>query len=521
MSIAAGVTFVVTLLGLILMPRQTTHLVRVLAPPRRVDTTVAAAARAAALRGVARADSTLSRARSALRASLQAAPPVPIDTLSPVLQAERDSLQALIAALSAAISHASESPLPPAFRALARSPALRSDPHVRVWVDSLDQVDSLRAPFGALGAGDPIYVALTARVNALGRLIRDAAEQRRTELRSRVVPLMAPLPAPPAVAAARIDTATPAAALARQRQLLALRTAALDSLRRENARADVASAQARNVANIGAPPLAMLAAAIVTAAAAGFALALIVEIRRPRVAHLREGEAVSGARILTVVRPSAVVERGRRQADVEAPPLVDIISESYRTLYLHLAATGESIPVVTVTGDTPAIVATVATNLAAVAAYEARSTLLVDADPSAAAIAAVLRVRNDPGLMGIITGRADWAAAIVSTTIGRDRPLDVLPSGTGRIGQATPDAISRMGETLARMERRYDFVVICAPTSYVQLTQHSIIPAPDVIVCAEIGGTRLSELRSAVRTLRGAGRDVHGVVLWDDETPRL
>ena len=51
--------------------------------------------------------------------------------------------------------------------------------------------------------------------------------------------------------------------------------------------------------------------------------------------------------------------------------MIDIVSESYRRLYLHLAATEANVPMVTVTGDDAAIVGTVASNLAAMAAYEA------------------------------------------------------------------------------------------------------------------------------------------------------
>jgi len=222
-----------------------------------------------------------------------------------------------------------------------------------------------------------------------------------------------------------------------------------------------------------------------------------------------------------VVQESSVVERARRQADAEAPPLIDITSANYRTLYLHLAATEASVPIVTVTGDIPGVVATVAANLAAVAAYEARSTLLVDGDPSTSAISSVLRIKSDPGLHGVLSERVELSVAIVTTTIGRDRPLDVLPSGHGRIGIAAPDAVRALHDALARMEHRYDFIVIAAPSSYAQLVTNTIIPAPDVIVCAQVGVTEIADLRTVVKGLRLAGKLVHGIVLWDDEAPRL
>lgn len=524
MAIVAAVTFVTVLIGLVLVPREVTRVARAAyaAAGVRQDTTAAASRRAGALRAMASADSELQRARELVRPA--APPPPPPDTLSPELRVERDSLQMLLTSLSAAMERAASSPLPPAFRSLAQTPALAGNARVSVLLDSLDQLDRLREPFGALGAGDPIYVALTARVNEIGRAIRDAAQERRSELRARLAPLLAPPPAPasaPNFAAAHVDTVR----FLRKRALAALElqsaNAALDSLRRHNARVEAAAGRARSLANVGAPPLAMLAAALVVALAAAFAVVFTAEVRHPRIAHLREGEAVSGTRVLAVIRPTVVVERGRRQADVEGPPLIDIVSDAYRMLYLHLAATEANVPVITVTGDIPVIVATIAANLAAVAAYEARSTLLVDADPASRAIASVLRIRPDPGLTAVLAKRADITEAIVSTTIGRDRPLDVLPSGSGRIGSAAPGAIARARDALARMERRYDFMVIAAAPGYVQLTTETIIPAPNVIVCAQIGVTRIADLRMVVKSLRGARRNVHGVVLWDDETPRL
>src|SRR5205085_10252292 len=279
----------------------------------------------------------------------------------------------------------------------------------------------------------------------------------------------------------------------------------LDQIRQKDLRIDRESARARELANVGAPPWAMLAAAVVPALAVGFAASFGTELKRPHIADPREAEQVSGARVLTVIKPpEIVVERSRRQADVEAPPLIDVVSESYRTLYLHIAAVEASVPIVTITGDDPGIAATVAANLAASAAYEARSTLLVDVDPTTSSVASVLRIRPDPGLSAIILGNATWPDAIVPTTIGRDRPLDVLPSGTRRSGLPEPNVVEEVRKELARMQRRYDFIIIAAPTSYVQRSANSIIPAPDVILCARIAHTTVGGLKTAVDGLRSA-----------------
>lgn len=515
-ALASGAVFVVALMLLVLIPRGATVAARgiVAEVEPRPDSSGQLATLVRALAVAQRTDSALASARQ----RVMIARVVPADTLSPELRVVRDSLAAEISALSRAMSQAEQAPLPPAFRALGGTAALAGDTRVALWLDSLAEVDRLRAPFGALGAGDPIYVSLTARVNELGRSIRDAAEQRRSELRSQLAPLRAPV-APPPVRIS-VDTVSLAAERAAAQRDYAAASTELAAIRAKNAQINASLTRARELSNVGAPPLAMLGAALVIALAFGFAVSLAGEVRRPRIAHVREAESVAASRVLTVVRPTEIVERGRRQADADAPPLIDIVSESYRRLYLHLAATEASVPFVTVSGDEAAITATVAANLAAVAAYEARATLLVDVDPATNAIASVLRVRSDPGLSGVVAGSSDWASSIISTTIGRDRPLDVLPSGTKRMGALAPDVTRSVREGFDRMKRRYDLIVLAAPTSYAQLTT-GVIAAPDVVLCARIGYTPLTELRTAIESLRGAGRIVHGVVLWDAEAPQL
>jgi len=81
--------------------------------------------------------------------------------------------------------------------------------------------------------------------------------------------------------------------------------------------------------------------------------------------------------------------------------------------------------------------------------------------------------------------------------------------------------VEEVRKELARMQRRYDFIIIAAPTSYVQHAANSIIPAPDVILCARIAHTTVGGLKSAVDGLRGSDMRIHGLVLWDAEMPQL
>ena len=188
-------------------------------------------------------------------------------------------------------------------------------------------------------------------------------------------------------------------------------------------------------------------------------------------------------------------------------------------MYLHLAATGANVPIVTIVGDNGAIVATIAANIAAAAAYEARSTLLVDVDPTTSTIANVFRIPSNPGLAGIIANTADWPEAIMQTTVGRDRPLDVLPSGTKRADLPGEEVAQRIRGDFARMERRYDLIVITAPMSYLERGTASIIPAPDIVLCARVGRTKIAQLRQTIESLRALDLRIHGLVLWNDESP--
>ena len=518
-GIVGGVVFVAALIAFVLVPRNASR--KALAVAAQIeaknDSSPAVATRDRYLTEVTAVDSALDAAR---RAANPAPAPV-IDTFPPAVRAQRDSLGTELATLNRLIDRAENAPLPTSYRALAASPEVAADPKVRVLLDSLADIERDRNAFGAVGTVDPVYLALTSRANAIGRSIQAVADAKRGEIRGKLA-LIRPAPAPVVKPTITVDTTRLLARRATAQQSYSAAARQVDQISSKNSRIDRESARARELSNVGAPPWAMLAAAVVLALAVGFAASFGTELKRPHIADPREAEQVSGARVLTVIKPpEIVVERSRRQADVEAPPLIDVVSESYRTLYLHIASVEASVPIVTITGDDPGIVATVAANLAASAAYEARSTLLVDVDPTTCSVASVLRIRPDPGLSGIITGSATWPEAIVPTTIGRDRPLDVLPSGTRRSGLPEPNVVEEVKKELARMQRRYDFIIIAAPTSYVQRSVSSIIPAPDVILCARIAHTTVGGLKTAVDSLRGADMRIHGLVLWDAEMPQL
>src|SRR3954447_4272968 len=518
-GIVGGVVFIGALIAFVLVPRSASRRAQEVAAriEARTDSTPMVTARDRYLAQLSAIDSVL----NATRRALMPVPAAVIDTFPPAVRAQRDSLSAELTTLNRLIDRAENAPLPTSYRALAASPSVAADPRVRILLDSLADIERERNAFGAVGGVDPVYLSLTSRATAIGRQIQGIADAKRGEVRGKLA-LIRPTAAPVVKPVITVDTMKLLTERAAAQQSATAATRQLDQITQKNVRIDREAARARELANVGAPPWAMLAAAAVLALAVGFAASFGTELKRPHIADPREAEQISGARVLTVIKPpEVVVERSRRQADIEAPPLIDVVSESYRTLYLHIASVEASVPIVTITGDDPGIVATVAANLAASAAYEARSTLLVDVDPTTCSVASVLRTRPDPGLSGIILGNATWPEAIVPTTIGRDRPLDVLPSGTRRSGLPEANVVEEVKKELARMQRRYDFIIIAAPTSYVQRSATSIIPAPDVILCARVAHTTVGSLKTAVDTLRGADMRIHGLVLWDAEMPQL
>ncbi|MBV9879250.1 MAG: hypothetical protein JO180_02090 [Gemmatirosa sp.] len=559
----SAVALVGALLAIVLLPRQAARLAQLAAPKpgEKVDTLALAAAAVAARQAFVTADSAVQVKRAALvraRAVAQAAEQArrAAEALATGGVARRDSLAAVLAELDRLVARSQTSPLPTSYRALADAPTLHDDPRVRQLVDSLDDVEREREAFGVVSGVDPIYVQLTNTINRLGRAIEAVADRQRAVVRDQIAALDMPgasgapgapdAPNAPTVPGVPMPLAGDSTAVARPMTVptapapivvdtLAESAASLAArLRRDSADARLAAARARDVAidrrveaarvqaNVEAPPAAMLASAFALALVIGFAVLLSAEVRRPRVADAREAERVSRARVLAVVRPGeATADRTRRRADVELPPLIDASAESYRMLYLSLAATGAAIPIVAVTGDDPAIAAAVAANVAAVAAEDGRGTLVVDTDMARGLLSTALGTRARLGLSDLARSNLPLAEAIVPVTVGRGLAVDVVPAGIAAPPAATGSAFDTLRLDLGRLARRYDFAVLGMPPGDAEADARGLRIAPDVIVCARSGHTPLAGLAREVARLHDAGARVRGLVLWDDERPNI
>ncbi|MEX2179866.1 MAG: hypothetical protein WD801_14220 [Gemmatimonadaceae bacterium] len=516
-AISVG-TFVTALVSMVIVPRAQQREAVPIPTVTRPDTLSLAVTAAMARVQFASADSALTAVR--MDAQAQAAwidaelARVVVDTLA---EARRDSLAVRLRALDMMVARAEQAPLASSYRALAEMPALRNDSRVLALLDSLSDVERERDGFGAVGGVDPIFVALTSRANEIGRTIQGVANQRRGALRAEIARLEAP---PTVVEMPVIDSASHLAARDSARATLDASLQELVRLRVVSRTLDLEEQRAREQASAIAPPVALLAAAFVLSAVFGFGTALMRELRRPRVSTAHELERFLGVRVLSTVEPPMPsAERGRRQADRAAPPYFDPAAEGYQLAYLALATEHPALLAVTVSGDDPAIAAVVACNLAAVAVDEARTTLVIDLEPTGRA-AAALRSRSEPGITDILRQDATWPDATVEASVGRDKSVALVPFGGG-----PPASVQEIATLLtrdaSRMARYYDAVVAVAASDAVGAGLAAALPSPEVVYCAQPGITPLRELRDLLERIRATGGVVRGLVLWTADRPLL
>lgn len=511
-------TFVTAIVSMVVVPRATRQAPVTIPVSPRPDTVNLIGGAALARMELVAADSTLDSLRTELAVRDSAAAALlATDSVAQRL-ATRDSMQSRIDGLSTLLTRAEQAPLPSSYRALATSPELRTDPRVQALVDSLNDIERERESVGGVGGVDPIFVALTARGNDIGKAIQAIATLRRNQLVAlrgpdsvAVVQVAEEAPIDTAELLTRMDSLMRAVAFAEQ-ELIRRRAVARDL--------DLEEERARERANAVAPPLALLAAAFVLSAVMGFGAALLGELRRPRVTDGMELERYLGARVLaTVETPMPSVDRGRREADRTAPPYFDPGAEAYQLSYLGLATEHPTLLVTTVTGDDPTIAAVVACNLAAVAADEARNTLVLDLEPSCRA-SATLRARLEPGVTSIATGSASWPDATVSARVGRDKSVDLVPCGTGPTVEPAR-LIELLRNDAMRLARYYDAVFLVAGAPLLVAGLPPALPATDVIYCVQPGITPLKQLKAQLNAIRDAGGTIRGLILWNAERPLL
>lgn len=513
--------FVTTLVALIVGPQQVRRAAERVAPDpsQRVDTVPALHEYERAQAQLALADTalTVSRAASGRLAQSTAEQTLPADVI-----ARRDSLTSTLLALDPLIRRAAGVPLPSSYRALAASPAIRNDPRVEMLLDSLAAVEEERELFGAQGGADPVFVALTSRLNEFGRNIQAIAEERRNAARRELRLLAPPAPPPTPALLATADTAPRIAARAAALAMVDTSRRALADARQRAAAYAQREAQAQGLTHFSAPPLAMLAAALVVGAALGFGTGFVDELRRPHLADADEAQRVTGLRVLgTISSQRPMAERGRRITDRLAPPYIDPGNDGHQLTYLSITAAAPNLLILAVTGDDPAVAAVVASNFAAISGDEARTTLLIDADVATRGVAAALRIRPEPGVADIVDRRTGWPEATTAVTIGRSSTFDVVPSGVAAPLPDYGELAALLRTEIARLSRRYDTIVTVLANEQAVGGLPAEMPTAKLVYCVRLGETRISDLRKAVETLRLAGVQPLGLVVWGTDSPVL
>lgn len=525
------VTFAAALLALVIVPQQARKAAATLRPPAsaRPDTEPTASALVEAERQVAAAEASLQATRTELSQLVAATATatasdttVSGDTLTSVLRNRRDSIASQVALLGRLIARSENAPLLGSYRALAQAAPMQGDPRVKQLLDSLVEIERERESYNAVGGVDPVFVALTARANQLGRSIEALANARRSALKTEAGALAPPAPVLPAAIAARPlpDTIARAQALEASRAASAGVATRLARERAELVRLDAREERARELANVGASPPAMLAAALVFGTVLGFGVALFDEVRRPRIADAFEAERATGLRVLGVIRPlPPSPERGRRDIDRSSPSYIDPGADGHQLIYQTIATAGAGTVMLTITGDSPGVSAVVAINFAAIASDEARSTLLVDSDPIASSVTAALRLRPGAGIYEVARGSAMWGEVTRAAQLGRDRVIDVVPSG-----ESTSDPeplITLLKKDSARLARQYDAIVLVSSFEQVVAGLPTALPIPDVLYCVRTGQTPIADLKKAVEAIERTGARTRGIVLWNAIDPVL
>lgn len=517
LGIAGGLTFVAMLVTLIVIPHRARRAAAALAPRAadRPDTARLLQGEALARERLQRAEGALDRTRA--RAMRRTMPPPP-DTLPTAVRHQRDSLLAVAAELTAHLERADAAPLFASYRALGTSPEMQRDARVPILLDSLTETERMRDAFGATGGVDPVFVALTTHAGELGERLQEIGIARRDAIRAEAARLEPP--PRPVVTLPPIDTMP--AVLARDSARTAVLRAreAIASARERNRQLDARQARAREIAAIAASPLAMLAASLVFGLAAGFAIALLAELRRPHVADAREMEQLVSLPVLACIEPTKrLPERSRRRADREIAPVIDQTTDMYRHLYLALADPAANLRGIAITGDEPSVVATVAINIAAAAAHQARHALLIDGDITVHSVSAALRLPLAPGVTESLTHEVEWPETIVAAIVGRDRAIDVIPAG--RRFRAADTAPGQLGAAVSHLSRRYDTVVLSAPWLREMPIEFVVAASSGIVVVARPGRTTAAGLKRLVTAIRQANGVIRGIVSWDSPDPDI
>ncbi len=422
--------------------------------------------------------------------------------------------EAAIADLQQRLNRARNAPLTDNYVELFNSVLIRDNVRASALVDSINMVDREREAFAALGGIDARYAALSARHAELGRQLVSIADARIASFTS-----------------SNQGDSTNSGDISRgvRRDLESIeqleKSAAAAGLEVKKAEEKFAQVEEYNSSldeqrnsirrrsDLNIPLYASLLSAIVIGAFASYGTALVLELRKPRIADSYEAERIADSRVIVHSAAATKVgaSRTRRRADRELPSVLDNTSDSYQLAHLSLTGLGDVARRVAVIGESSSLTATVAINLASAAAREARAVLLVDLDLKNRLLGELLHIKDRAGMSDVLMGSAELLGGLKEFPAGRDVYMTVLHGGERQPRAVGQERLTVVKEDLSRLAARYDLTVIIAGEVHLF---NSILPSDDIILVAKATQTPTKWLSTAVSRIRSSGQRVRAVLLW-------
>jgi tyrosine-protein kinase Etk/Wzc len=482
-GVVAGAVFLVTLLALIVLPAgQRRAAEQSPVAQRHLDTLPILARQHDVDRRRARATRALDSLRLALVAA-DSADSAAAERPRRGAPPTTDSVATMGRELSRLIARAERAPLPATYRDLAMARALVHDPRVAPLLDSLDDVVRAQKAYGTRAALDSEYVALTERARDLGATLVALARGRRSALRGDA-------PEDTLVQRARLDTLTREADATERQLALA---------RQVNTRAQAALTAARESANVNAPPLAMLVAALALGLALGAAASLTLEFADPRFAGEVDAQVIVRAPIVGYLPEDA------------APGLRDA-TERMLGRIAPAFPPGTRLAVIALDS---AQAAHVAVAVATAVAAAGRAVLLVDTDTREARAATQLRQPATPGVTDVLARGLTWNDALQAHIGSHTPPLDVIPPGTSLKFAPGTVAMDASARALGVLADGYDLTLVTVTAADTPIAEALLAPARvlGALVVAMPGETSLAALRRSRERLATRGITMLGVVV--------
>ncbi len=484
-GVVAGAVFLLTLLALIVVPAGQRRAAEQRPEAQRyLDTLPILARQHDVERRRERATKALDASRLALAAADSAdfaAAERPRSTASP----GTDTIAALGRELSRLIARAERAPLPATYRDLAAARAFAGDARIAPLLATLDTIERAQRAYGRRPELDSGYVALTERARAVGATLDALARDRRGALRGDA-------PEDTLQQRARLDTLGREVEATERQLVLA---------RQVNTRAQAVRAAAREVANVTAPPLLMLVAAVALGLALGAAASLVLELADPYFAGDADASLVLGASVVGLL-PETVDGTLRDAAD----RLIGRV--------LTPMAPGARLALVALDGQQAAHVAVA---LATAVAASGRAVLLLDTDTQSAAAAVLLRRPAVPGITDVLARGLTWSQALHPHIGSHAPPLDVIPPGTSLKFAPGTVAMDHAAEALGHLADSYDLTLVTVTPADTPIAEALLVPArvTEALIVAVPGETRLAALRRTRERLALRGVSLVGVVVLE------